>query len=313
MKTRTCLVIDSMHESLFSMLREIGWEMDYQPAISREALKDILPGYGGLIVRSKTTIDKELLGDNPTLRFIGRAGAGLDILDQTYLAEKGVFVVHASDGNMDAVGEFAIGGLLSLMRNIPKANAEVKQLTWDREGNRGEEIMGKTIGIVGYGNMGNAFARRLSGFGCVVLAYDKYKTGYSDGFCQEASFERIITEADIVSLHVPLTAETRGMVNENYFKSFKKRIILINSARGEIVSLTALVNAMDTGLVRGAFLDVLENERLETLTTLQAQAFNYLRKRTDVIFTPHIAGWTFESHIKINVALIHKIKALPIA
>ncbi|MEJ7644429.1 MAG: NAD(P)-dependent oxidoreductase [Chryseolinea sp.] len=313
MKTRTCLVVDSMHESLFAMLREIGWEVDYQPTISREALKSILEGYGGLIVRSKTIIDKALLGDHPTLRFIGRAGAGLDILELPYIKEKGIFVIHASEGNMDAVGEYSIGALLSLMRNIPKADVEVKQMVWDREGNRGEEVMGKTVGIIGYGNMGNAFARRLTGFGCVILAYDKYKTGYSNEFCREVPVERIAAEADIVSVHVPLTAETRGMINDKYFESFKKPFILINTARGEIVSLTSLAKAMDVGLVRGAVLDVLENEKLDKLTPEQAQAFNYLRKRTDVIFTPHIAGWTFESHVKINVALIDKIKALPIA
>jgi D-3-phosphoglycerate dehydrogenase len=302
-----------MHESLFSMLGEIGWQVDYQPSISREALKGIIHGFGGLIVRSKTFIDRDLLGDQPTVRFIGRAGAGLDILDLPFLAEKGIAVVHASEGNMDAVGEYAIGGLLSLMRKIPSASAEVKQFYWDRERNRGEEIMSKTVGIIGYGNMGHAFARRLSGFGCVVLAFDKYKSGYGDVFCQEASFERISEEADIVSLHVPLTPETRGMVNDNYFDNFKKRIILINTARGEVVDLSALASAMDAGLVRGAVLDVLENEKLDKLTDVQAQAFNYLRNRTDVIFTPHIAGWTFESHVKINVALVTKIKALFIA
>lgn len=307
-----CLVIDSMHESLFPMLTDIGWDYDYQPAITRDNVRSVLRGYDGLIVRSKTIIDKDILGDDPTIKFVGRAGAGLDILDLDYLALKGIYVLHASEGNRDAVGEFAVGGLLSLMRNIPRADQQVKELIWQREMNRGEEIMGKTIGIIGYGNMGQAFAKRLRGFDCQVLAYDKYRESYEDAACKASGMEQLFVESDIVSLHIPLTTETRGMVNKEYLKSFKKRIILINTARGEIVSLADLAWAMESGIVRGAVLDVLENEKLEKLTGDQQQALNSLRKRTDVIFSPHIAGWTFESHIKINVALIDKIRALPL-
>ena len=162
-------------------------------------------GYQGLIVRSKTSIDRELLGADPTLKFIGRAGAGLDNLDLSYLAEKGIHVIHASEGNRDAVGEHAVGLLLALMRNIVKADQEVKRFVWAREANRGEEIMGKTVGIIGYGNTGQAFAKRLSGFGCNVLAYDKYKSNFSDAFCKEVQMETIFEEADILSLHIPLT------------------------------------------------------------------------------------------------------------
>jgi len=161
MNTRRCLVIDPMHESLFPMLTDIGWEADYRPNISREKLKEILSGYAGLIVRSKTIIDRDLLGPSPTIKFVGRAGAGLDILDLPYLAEKGIHVLHASEGNRDAVGEYTIGTLLALMRKIPKADKEVKDMVWDREANRGEEVMGKTVGVIGYGNMGQAFAQRL--------------------------------------------------------------------------------------------------------------------------------------------------------
>jgi len=310
MTNNKCLVIDPMHESLFSMLNEIGWEADYQPKITREEIKAIHTQYAGLIVRSKTPIDRDLLGQNPTLKFIGRAGAGLDNLDLEYLSRKGIHVLHASEGNRDAVGEHAVGMLLSLLRNIPKSDNEVKQSTWDREGNRGEELMGKTVGIIGYGNMGQALAKRLSGFGCTVLAYDKYKTSFSDDFCREVDMPTLFSETDILSLHIPLTPETKMLVNTEYLKQFKKKIILINTARGEIVSLTDIATALDEGYVRGAALDVLENEKLSTLTPLQASAFNSMRKKTNVLFTPHIAGWTFESHIKINVALVDKINAL---
>lgn len=309
---RTCLVIDSMHESLFTMLKEAGWEVDYRPGLSREEVKTAVSGKHGLIVRSKTIVDRDLLGESPTIQFVGRAGAGLDILDREFLAQKGIHVLHASEGNRDAVGEYAVGALVSLMRNIPRADHEVRNMIWNREENRGTEIMGKTIGIIGYGNMGRAFAKRLSGFGCMIISFDKYKTGFSDDFCTEVGMDRIFEESDILSFHIPLTPETRLMADRHYFESFRKRIIVLNTARGEIVSLKDLADLMESGKVRGAVLDVLENEKLEKLTPGQLEDFNKLRKRTDVIFTPHIAGWTFESHVKINVALVDKIKSLPL-
>ncbi|HMG89025.1 MAG TPA: NAD(P)-dependent oxidoreductase [Chryseolinea sp.] len=310
MESPKCLIIDIMHDSLFSMLSEIGWDPDYQPSITREQLKQVLGQYQGLIVRSKTFIDRDLLGDNPTVRFVGRAGAGLDIIDLNYLAEKGIHVLHASEGNRDAVGEYTIGALLSLMRKLPKADAEVRNYTWNREGSRGEELMGKTVAIIGYGNMGKAFAKRLTGFECNVLAYDKYKRGFSDSVCAEVQMERVYQETDILSLHIPLTVETRSLVNTEYLRRFKKKIILINTARGEIVPLADLASSLEEGVVRGAVLDVLENEKLDKLTSEQRQVFSLLAKRSNVIFTPHIAGWTYESHVKINVALVQKIKQL---
>jgi len=302
-----------MHESLFAMLKDIGWETDYQPAITRDGIKATHQSYQGLIVRSKTVIDRDLLGLNPTLKFIGRAGAGLDNLDLPYLQEKGIQVIHASEGNRDAVGEHAIGLLLSLVRNITQANQEVKNSIWSRESNRGSEIMDKTVGIIGYGNTGRAFAKRLSGFGCKVLAFDKYKSNFSDSLCEEVPMEFIFEKADILSLHIPLTSETRMLVNSNYIQRFKKPIILINTARGEVVSLVDLEKALAEGYLRGAALDVLENEKLDNLTAKQQQAFNSLRDRSNVIFTPHIAGWTFESHVKINVALTKKLSVLKFA
>jgi D-3-phosphoglycerate dehydrogenase / 2-oxoglutarate reductase len=301
-----------MHESLFAMMHEIGWEIDYRPDIKREEVKLIHSGYDGLIVRSKTFVDADLLGPDPTVRFIGRAGAGVDNLDLVYLYEKKIAVLHASEGNRDAVGEFTVGALLSLLRKIPKANLEVRNEIWDREGNRGEEIMGKTISIIGYGNMGQALARRLSGFGCNVLAYDKYKNDYSDQYAKEADYESIFKETDILSLHIPLTDETRFMVNGDYLGRFHKNIILINTARGEIISFNDVNDALNAKKVRGAVLDVLENEKLSTLTNVQRSAFDSIKEKANVILTPHIAGWTFESHVKINVALVTKIRALDI-
>lgn len=312
MKRKKCLIIDSMHPGLFSMLENIGWEYDYKPDIAVAEIKRILPGYDGLIVRSKTTVNRDLLGNSPTIRFVGRAGAGVDNVDVDYLKENNIQIIHAAEGNRDAVGEFTIGLLLALMRNIPRADNQVRNYVWDREGNRGEELNGKTVALIGYGNMGQAFAKRLAGFGCKVLAFDKYKSGYASSICEEVTMEMIFQQADILSLHIPLTTETRQMVDAEYLNRFNKRIIVVNTARGEIVSLGALANAIESGKVRGAALDVLENEKLNTLSTDQKQALEYLKSRSNVIFTPHIAGWTYESHVKINVALIEKIKVLDV-
>jgi D-3-phosphoglycerate dehydrogenase / 2-oxoglutarate reductase len=307
-----CLIVDSMHESLLPMLKEIGWGYDYLPEIKRDEIRSLLAGgnYTGLIVRSKTFIDKDLLGENPSLKFIGRAGAGMDNIDLAFAKQRRIEVIHAAEGNRDAVGEFAVGLLLDVMRNITRSNSEVKQKIWEREGNRGEELMDKTVSLIGYGNMGRAFAKRLSGFGCKILAYDKYKRGFSDQYCNESDLERIYTETDVLSLHIPLTPETKMMVNGEYLARFKKNIILLNTARGEIVPLSDLAHAVQSGKVRAAGLDVLENEKLHTLSASQQQSFNYLCSNANVILTPHIAGWTFESHEKINVALINKMKSL---
>jgi D-3-phosphoglycerate dehydrogenase len=303
-----CLIVDSMHESIFDMLTEAGWDYDYYPSITRDEIKAKHIGYDGLIVRSKTTIDRDLLGKHPTVKFIARAGAGIDNVDQLYMAEKKIEIIHAAEGNKDAVGEHTVGLLLSLLRNIPKAHEEVKRKIWHREENRGSEIMGKTIGIIGHGNMGQAFAKRLAGFSCKILVYDKYKTGFGNQLYEEVDMSRIFNETDILSLHIPLTDETRMMVNLDYLNRFTKPIIILNTARGEILSLTDLVTAITQNKVRGAAFDVLENEKLDKFTPVQAKAFDYLKEQNNVIFTPHIAGWTYESHVKINVALVNKIR-----
>lgn len=313
MMSRKCLVVDPMHESLLPMLQSLGWQVDYHPTITRNEIRQKHTGYQGLIIRSKTLVDRDLLGDHPTLRFVGRAGAGLDNLDLEYLAGKNIHVLHAAEGNRDAVGEFTVGILLTLLRNIPRAHQEVVNGVWLRESNRGGEITGKTISIIGFGNMGQAFAGKLRGFGCKILVYDKYKHGFTNEFWQEADMDKVFAETDILSLHIPLTDETRNMVNTHYLSQFKKKIIVINTARGEIIPLSDLAESFSMGFVRGAALDVLENEKLTTLTAGQREGFRNLITGGNVIFTPHIAGWTFESHVKINVALVEKIKSLDLS
>jgi D-3-phosphoglycerate dehydrogenase len=197
--------------------------------------------------------------------------------------------------------------LLSLLNNLRKSDREVRSFTWDREGNRGHELQGKTVGLIGYGNMGMSFARKLSGMSCKVLAFDKYKTNYSDKFAIASGMDRIFAEAEILSLHVPLTEETRFMIDVDFFKKFKHPIYFINTARGGIVRLVALAEAFRRGLLVGAGLDVMENEKLATFTDEQRKAFDFLASRDDVLFSPHVGGWTFESYVRINEVLVSKL------
>jgi D-3-phosphoglycerate dehydrogenase len=221
---------------------------------------------------------------------------------------KNIEIVNAPEGNRDALGEHMIGMLLCLFNKINLGDAQVRQGIWDREGNRGVELKNKTIGIIGYGFMGQSFVKRLASFDCNILVYDKYKRFFGDNFIKEVSLERIFEEADILSLHIPLTAESRHMVNEDFLYNFKKSIYFLNSARGELAKLTTLQRGLESGKILGAVLDVLENEKLNKLTTEQSQAFNYLKSSDKVLFTPHVAGWTHESYVRINEVLTSKIK-----
>lgn len=301
------LIADEMHPSLFAMLDEAGFAYEYQPKITRQGLLEQLAPFDGLLIRSKTTVDEELLRQAPNLQFIGRAGAGLDLIDLDATEQRGIRVFHAGTGNRDAVAEHVVGMLLCLLANILKADHEVRQGIWDREGNRGYELGSLTVGLIGYGNNGSATARRLSGFGCRVLAYDKYLTSYGDAFAEEASLDQIIAEADVLSLHIPLTDETRMMINDEFIGRFARPFYFINVARGEITSLSALVRGLESGKVRGACLDVLENEKLGKLTPDQQASFDYLRQSNRVVLTPHVAGWTHESYVRINEVLVSQL------
>jgi D-3-phosphoglycerate dehydrogenase / 2-oxoglutarate reductase len=307
---RQCLIIDPLHESIFEMLQHIGWRGIDVSDKAIEEIKPLINNYEGLFVRTRTRVDKKLLGNKPLIKFVARAGAGVDNIDLDFLTEHNIPIVHASEGNRDAVGEYTIGALLSLLRNIPRADAEVRNTVWLREENRGVELMGKTIGIIGYGNMGQAFAKRLSGFNCTVLAYDKYKRNFSNGYATEVTFNKLVEESEIVSLHIPLMQETVGMVNDRFINSFLKPIVLVNTARGEIVQLKAVVEGLKSKKIRGLVLDVLENENPNTFSAEQKETFSYLTKQSNVVLTPHIAGWTHESAIKINSVLIEKLKLL---
>ncbi|MEB2781203.1 2-hydroxyacid dehydrogenase [Algoriphagus sp. C2-6-M1] len=302
------LIIDEMHESIMPILQKQGHEVIYSPEISREEILAIVGEFDGLIIRSKTPMDRELLERATNLKFIGRAGAGLDKIDLEYMEENGIQLFHAAKGNRDAVAEHAVGMLLALFNHVQRADQEVRKGIWDREGNRGHELAGKTVGIMGYGNMGKSFAHRLRGFKVNILAYDKYKMDFGDDFVQEVMWEKLKAEADILSIHVPLTFETKDFFSLKELKSFAKPFWLINTARGEVISFKTLNEALDQGFLRGALLDVLENEKFQKFTPDQKAEFEKLAARDNVIFSPHVAGWTYESYEKINKVLAKRIK-----
>lgn len=304
------LIIDRLHDSITPLLNNIGITPDYKPDITTDEVKQILPEYEGLILRSKMKLDTTLLASAPKLKFVARAGAGVDEIDEDFLQEKGITLINAPEGNRDAVGEHTLGMLLCLMNNIHTADREVRNMQWKREANRGYELGSRTVGIIGYGNMGQAFAKRLKGFGCEVLAYDNGKTGYSDEYAKEASLEELQEKADVLSFHIPLNKDNKHLVSKDYIGGFKKPFYLINLARGEVMLLETIKWALESGKTIGAGLDVLENEKLHTLTNNQKSTFEWLTEQDNVIFTPHVGGWTFESYEKINKAMVQKIETL---
>jgi len=301
------LIVDEMHPSLLTMFDNEDWDFTYLPNIQREEILNLIFDYNGIVIRSKTVIDNELLEKAPKLKFIARAGAGIEKIDLNETKKREIEIFNAPEGNRDAVAEHAIGMLLALFNKIPTADKEVRQKIWKREANRGIEIKGKTFGIIGYGNMGKSFAKRLSSFECSVLAYDKYLTNYSDDFVSAVTMDEIFEEADVLSLHIPLTIESKNLIDLQFLNNFKKNIFIINTARGEILVLKDLLSALESGKVLGSCLDVLENEKLNSLSTEQDGILEKLFQSQKVIFSPHVAGWTHESYVRINEVLVEKI------
>ena len=302
------LIVDDLHPVFKERAKLLGFEVDDRPLISREETMEVIKDYTGIAVRTKFRIDKTLFDAATNLEFVARAGAGLDNIDEVIAKERGIKLLNAPEGNMDAVGEHATGLLLSLMNNFRNADQQIRNGKWDREGNRGYELKGKTVGIIGYGFMGKSFAKKLKGFEVNVIAYDKYKTGFSDDFAKEVSMEEIVRQSDVLSLHIPLTSETRQMVNEEYLFHFRKPIFFINTARGEIVNTTAVLAALNQGKILGAGLDVLEAEKFPLLGLQDWYADIVATEK--VILTPHVGGWTFESYRKISEVLAEKLGQL---
>lgn len=304
------LFADSNHPVLHEYLQNKGYHCDLLWDKPSDELIRLIPDYHAIVIRSKFKITKEIIDAAVHLQCIGRAGAGMENIDVAYAELKGIRCVHAPEGNRDAVAEHALGMLLALFNNIIRADAEVRKGKWLREWNRGVELKGKTVGIIGYGNMGSAFAERLRGFGCKVLAYDKYKSGFGNDVVKESTMEDLFAEADVVSLHTPLTEETYYLLNDGFFNSFRKNIYVINTARGKSLNTADLVENMKSGKVLGACLDVLEYEAVsfEHIDHDQLpEPFQYLIQSDKVVLTPHIAGWTHESNEKIALVLAEKI------
>ena len=306
----TCLVIDEMHPSLHAMLESIGVAVDYRPHLTAAEVPAALTAqpYEGLMVRSKLRVTANLLAHGPQLRYVARAGAGTDNIDQAAMAAASVTLLNAPEGNRDAVGEFAVGLLLALLRNVVRADHEVRSGQWRREANRGEDVGSQTVGLLGYGHMARAFARRLRGFGCPVLAHDSDPIVTTDGHAELVPLAELQARADVLSLHIPYSPANHHFVNEALLAGFAKPVWVLNTARGEVLDHTALVRGLQAGTLRGAALDVLDNEKLSLLNATQQANFDYLKTAPNVVLTPHIGGWTHASYVRINEVLVEKIR-----
>lgn len=304
------LFIDTAHPFLSERLTELGFQCDYFSDYKLADYQKIADQYVGVVIRSKIQLDENILPLAKNLKFIARVGAGMENIDIELCDKLGIKCLNAPEGNRDAVGEHAIAMLLSLFDRIIIADDEVRRGIWFRAENRGIEIKDKTVGIIGYGNNGSKFAKKLSGFECRILAYDKYKTGFGNDYVEESDMDTVFREADIISFHVPLTGETRYLVNSDYLARFRKPIYLVNVSRGPVVQTDALVEALESGKVLGACLDVLEYEKFsfeDIQTDTLPASYRKLIAMRNVVLSPHIAGWTHESNLRMAEVLIDKI------
>ncbi len=305
------LHLDTNHELLINQLKDLGYTNHEDYTSSKAQVETKIHEYDGIVLRSRFTIDKQFLDAATNLKFIGRVGAGLENIDCDYAEKKGVYLISAPEGNRNAVGEHSLGMLLSLFNKLNKADNEVRNGKWLREDNRGIELDGKTVGLIGYGNMGKAFAKKLRGFDVEVLCYD-IKENVGDANAKQVSLSEFQEKVDVVSLHTPQTPLTLGMINTQFINSFKKTFWLINTARGKSVVTADLVSALKSGKILGAGLDVLEYEKksFESLFSSEMpEAFQYLIKAENVLLSPHVAGWTIESKQKLAQTIVDKIKA----
>ncbi len=307
------LHLDSNHPLLWQQLEEAGFNNEQDFTSTKEEVEAKIQNYHGIVIRSRFKIDRAFIDKAKNLQFIARVGAGLESIDCEYATSKGIHLIAAPEGNKNAVGEHALGMLLSLMNKLNRADRLVREGKWIREGNRGFELEHKTIGIIGYGNMGKSFAKKLQGFDVEVLFYD-IQENVGDQNASQVSLKEIQEKADVLSLHIPWTPETDKMVNAEFINSFTKPIWFINTSRGKNVVTADLVDALKTGKILGAALDVLEYEKLSFenlfIDTEKPVAFNYLLEAENVLLTPHIAGWTHESHEKLAQTIVDKIKAI---
>jgi len=306
---KKALVTDGVHPLLIEGLEKAGFHCDYHPKISLDEVREMIIPYHGLIINSKILVDKYMLDKAIHLEWVGRLGSGMEIIDQAYAKLKGVGIYSAPEGNRNAVAEQAVGMILTLANNLLQADREVRSKHWDREKNRGFEIMGKTIGLIGFGHTGSQLAKKLVGFGMEILAYDKYKEKYTADFpyVKESSMEEIMANADIISFHLPLTEETRHLADKSFIETCKRGVILVNTSRGQVVNTSDLIIGLESGQVGGACLDVFENEKTKTFTETEHQLYNQLYTFENVVLSPHVAGWTIESKQRLAEVLLKKI------
>ena len=309
--SKKILFVDTVHPVLEERLLEQGYLCEQDLKSTKGEIESKIDQYFGLVIRSRFPIDETFLNRSTSLKFIARSGAGLENINVVYAEEKGIMIFNSPEGNMDAVGEQAIGMLLMLFNQLKKGDLEVREGIWDREGNRGLELSKKTVGIIGYGNMGKALAEKLSGFGCRVIAYDKYKNGFDSNVAEEVGLQTIYEETDILSIHLPLSEETHHYINKEFLAQLKKPVYIINTARGNNLCVADLVSGLKNNTVLGACLDVLEYETksFETIGVEELpEDFKYLAESDRVILSPHVAGWTQESYVKLSSFLADKIE-----
>lgn len=302
--------LDSVHPILAERLSKAGYICQEASHLAKEECLAVVKEAQGIVIRSRFTMNEEFLQFAPNLKWIARSGAGMENIDETYCKKRNIQLYNAPEGNRNAVGEHALGMLLSLMNKLHTADREVRNGTWDRDGNRGVELDGKTVGIIGYGNNGSAFAKKLRGFDVKLMAYDRYKKGFGDHFVMECTLNAILKNADVISLHIPQNRDTMWMINDSFFQKVQKPIFFLNLSRGKIVETSALVNALKSGKVLGAGLDVHEYEKSSFESFYEQdlpEDFKYLLASDQVILTPHVGGWTQESYFKLSNVLADKI------